>query len=73
MSQTVTCRYCGALVSFDQARLPLICSEHDVDGEPSFVMIGRDDWVLHRCVIARAENDQVGEGATSPADDPKTR
>jgi len=53
VSRTATCRRCGTQVAFEVTRLPLICTEMDVDGERSFVMIASDDWVLHRCVITK--------------------
>jgi len=33
-------------------RQPVTCVERENDGVRSFLIIGADDWLLHRCVLS---------------------
>lgn len=49
--EVVTCQYCGEKMNVLPTRQPVAYVEREEEGVRSFVIIGADNWLLHRCVI----------------------
>ena len=48
--EVVKCEHCGEKMDVLPSRQPLTYVEREDDGERSFLIIGGDSWLLHRCV-----------------------
>jgi hypothetical protein len=51
MDESVECQHCGEKIFVTESRLPVTCAERQDDEQRSFVIVGADNWLLHRCVI----------------------
>ena len=51
MDDIIECQHCGEKIFVVASRRPVTCAERQNGEQQSFVIIGSDNWRLHRCII----------------------
>ncbi len=49
--EVVKCEHCGEKTNVLPSRQPVTYAERQNDAVRSFLIIGADNWLLHRCII----------------------